>query len=496
MQLPYSQSYLHQATDDEQAFIGAVIRSRSVDKQKKLLSTVDDKSLVGNYAKQAYRICQELLRDGVPVDIVAASKACGHDMKLMAWIAEAPDAVLASGFGPDHAEKIKERYIRAEIAKMAHEAEVGNRPLFDVLGKLDALCDAELPRMLACEYVGPSPTQIYCCQDFLNHSFGKIEPLIGSPRDALLVPGEGLMIAGAGGAGKTAFLVDFAFRAASGLDVLKWVVGRPLKVLIVQAELPPQFFQQRLKAMLDDYSFASPAKAQQALGNIYVAHVIESIDLAEGGNACQVIGEEVVKCDADLVIIDPFLSFFSADENDNGGVRRALDQIKRVAEKHGFGLVISDHQPKYAGTSQHQQNSMRGAGAKRDWAASVLVLSPAKTPEGEHGKFVKLTVDKLRYGPVPNTDFFMRRSDTFRHDLWRGSSIEPLKVAELISDNSGNIPKAPLRNLLMTTFNISKRVSEKLMDDATEGGWVVVEDGPRGAKLHNVGPRYLAKSAA
>lgn len=354
------------------------------------------------------------------------------------------------------------------------------------LAKLKTSIDALL------DEISPKPeSSLYRLTDFLETNFGKIEPLIGSANDALLVPGEGLMLPGTGGAGKTAFLVDMAIKAAFGLNILKWQLSRPLRVRIYQAELPPQFFQQRLRGIVADYSFASKEKADMAAENIFVANVVNAFDMAEKGNAVQVIGEDASKCKPDLIFIDPFLSFYSGDENDNPTVRRDLDRLKReIAEKLGCGLIISDHQPKYAATNREQQTSIRGAGAKRDWAASVLALSEAKTPEGEHGKFIRIVVDKLRYGPKPGIDFVLKRFDSFRHELWRGCNIPMHRIAEAIADDGGNLAKNRLMELLQTNFEVPRRDAASLIQEAIETRWITVEDGPKKSKLHNVGEAY------
>ena len=75
-------------------------------------------------------------------------------------------------------------------------------------------------------------------RDYLKEDFGEIKVFVGKENDALIVPGEGSFMPGQGNVGKTPLIADFAFKMVCGFDILRWRVPEPLKVLILQAELP------------------------------------------------------------------------------------------------------------------------------------------------------------------------------------------------------------------------------------------------------------------
>ena len=58
--------------------------------------------------------------------------------------------------------------------------------------------------------------RILTLDQYLAESFPPVEPLIGTPAAALLVPGEGAFFAANGGTGKTAVVTDCAFKLALG----------------------------------------------------------------------------------------------------------------------------------------------------------------------------------------------------------------------------------------------------------------------------------------
>ncbi len=336
----------------------------------------------------------------------------------------------------------------------------------------------------------------YNLGDYLKKDFGTTEPLIGSENNALLVRGEGMFIPGRSGTGKTQFIADMAIKVAAGYDILKYRTVFPLRVLIYQAELPPQFFQKRLIALTDGYMLADPDRMAMAIENITIIHVKKPFDMYhDGGNAVDIVSMDVEDSQADLVIVDPFLSFYSGDENNNPEVRRSLDKFKvGIAEKYGCGLIITDHQTKYSNVTPGQETAMRGAGAKHDWAATVVALAVKKTPAGEHGHFLRATVDKLRYGPKPRDPFVLRRDDfTFMHSVWNGVDISGQKIAVALDDAGSGLSFSKMTNMISEKFSLSTHVARGLIKDAVDDGWIITSNGPRKAIIHDLGDKYLTQ---
>lgn len=330
--------------------------------------------------------------------------------------------------------------------------------------------------------------KIFSCRDFLAADHGSITPLIGIENDALLVPGEGLFIPGTGGVGKTLFITSMAANLACGEYFLKWPVPRPLRVLISQAELPPQFFKKRIQLLVDSYELADEKKAAMIKENIFVEEVLKPFDIAtDNGDDFKYLAETIERLQIDVLFIDPFLSYYRGNENDNNEVRRSLDRLKRhVAEKYGCGLAITDHQPKYSTSAKNPEQAavMRGAGSKRDWAATVIALSRMKTPEGQHGTFIQATVDKMRYGRVPRDPFTLRRDDyNFRHTIFKNNDIALHEVAGLLDANGGGLSTRTFNELVAESFSIGNHEARKLVKDAIEAGWIETYQGRKGLSL-------------
>jgi RecA-family ATPase len=344
--------------------------------------------------------------------------------------------------------------------------------------------------------------KIYSCREFLSIVHKNTTPLIGKEGDALLVRGECLMIPGTGGVGKTLLLDALAFNLVTGETFLKWQVQKALKVLIYQAELPAAYYQKRLQPLFDVYALGDPQKAELINENLFIAEMHrpfsisgDEADITGAGTGFSTIIPDIESLKIDVVIIDPFLSFFRGNENDNNEVRRALDNIKReVAEKYQCGLIISDHMPKYAGSEKNveQAYSMRGASAKRDWAASVVALTKMKTPDGQHGTFIQATVDKMRYGKMPKNPFSLRRDDfSFRHDLIKNNDIPLHDIARILDEAGNDKSKRDINKAVAEAFSISDHEARNLIESAVEDNWIVTSPGKNRAIIHSLGERYF-----
>jgi len=338
-------------------------------------------------------------------------------------------------------------------------------------------------------------TKVYSCREFLAIHHENTTPLIGKDGDAFSVRGEGITIVGEGGIGKTSFLNQMACHLATGENFLKWQVQKPLRVIIYQAELPPPYFQKRLRPLFEVYALADPEKARMIEENVFVVDVKAPFDISGEIGGFEPIISDIKRLKIDVVIIDPFLSFFRGNENDNGEVRRALDSIKKeIAEKLQCGLVITDHMPKYSSSTKNPEMNfaMRGASAKRDWAASVLALTKMKTPDGQHGTFITATVDKMRYGKVPKNPFSIRRDDfSFRHDLVKNNDIPLHDIARILDEAGNDLPKRKFNQAVSEAFSISDHEARKLIEDAINEKWIVTLPGERRAIIHNLGERYF-----
>jgi len=327
---------------------------------------------------------------------------------------------------------------------------------------------------------------------FLKQDYPAILPLVGTADNAFLVPGEGAFIIATGGTGKTTLATDLALKMSLGLPVLGYPVSRPLRVLFLQAELPQAYFQKQLRQQTNGYRLVYGEGIDDAVERVHIAALDQIPDLGTKAGR-DILGDAVLMAGADVVVIDPYLSFFpSVDENNNGLVRAALDALKHeVLIPLACAAIITDHQSKAAGATPGQEHHARGAGAKRDWAATSIGLKKAKTPAGEHGAFLDASVDKLRYGPTPRAPFLLKRdSFTGSFEVVDAADIPLYRVAEVLDDIDGDVTQKIFTGVLGNSLMISHQEARRLIAAAIEGQWVVVTTGRRNAQLHKTGPEF------
>jgi len=106
---------------------------------------------------------------------------------------------------------------------------------------------------------------------------------------------------------------------------------------------------------------------------------------------------------------------------------------------------------------------------------------------------LKVTVDKLRYGPKPRGPFILRRDDfTFMHSLWLGTNVEVSDIAKALYEEGGGLSFSKMRDMACNKFSISDRQARRLINDAVNDGWINTMPGKRNALIHDPGKKYLA----
>jgi len=221
-----------------------------------------------------------------------------------------------------------------------------------------------------------------------------------------LAKGEGWILAGEPGAGKSSFIMQLGFFAAAGKPLFGMDFMRPLKVFYLQTEL------QERKIKLADNSFQYAARTvwgwtdgeyEQADGNFFY-------DLHMIGNTCDKLPDYLVKVYSlfpfDLLLLDPLLTYTDDDPSLVKPMRELL--YKQVTSVMGgrkattpdgrpvkFATVIAHHMGKtrYDNGKKVDRGQYATAGSYviNAWAriqlnlskcgGNVYELSAAKNPD-------------------------------------------------------------------------------------------------------------------
>ena len=208
-------------------------------------------------------------------------------------------------------------------------------------------------------------------------------PIIG---DDILDQGGLLLAEGATEIGKSYFLLQLAMSLATGEPFLgRWSVDRPLRVLLLQAEIGKRRFQQRVAKLWPNFirgSFSS---------NLMVMSPY-SLKLDDEGNLRK-LEAIIVGANVEVVIFDPLRPFHQGDENSSQDMETIFTAFREFQVKHDMAVVYAHHErkPDQFNKKGHGLYESRGSGVITDRPDTVFRLSATSDRSR-----VTLTVEKLR----------------------------------------------------------------------------------------------------
>jgi len=237
--------------------------------------------------------------------------------------------------------------------------------------------------------------------------------------------------------------------------------------LSIQAELSPEAWQERIRAMLanDPEPLPTGRLFLRTIRGLY-------INRPEGLERIHRLLDET---GADCLRLDPLARYMVGNENSNGddgmgGVVRAVDTILA----RGVAVVLVHHQGKPS-KDDPKSGGMTLRGGSALFAAADSIITAERD-----GDAVSLTFE-LRHGKAPDP---MRV--TLSDDLWfvpAGADPELLKVAHPTA--STPLPYKALVAAVGHDLGLSERTSRRRIADAIKAG--LLEKDPDG--LYRVGPR-------
>ncbi len=199
--------------------------------------------------------------------------------------------------------------------------------------------------------------------------------------------------------------------------------------------------------------------------------------------------------DVGLLILDPWATFYSGDENSNDQVESALGQLRALALRHGVAIVIVHHLSK-ATDARDPEDLWRGASRLADWASTRVTLLPHFTERS--GLEAGLTaVEARRYVDVR----FLRRyeptepfSAVLGYDGWwcRWEPAEghrpvgrltPADVAAACKRSGGSWASTTEAR---SALGIGREAAAKALRQAVDAGVIVEAPGRNGAKAYRL----------
>lgn len=330
--------------------------------------------------------------------------------------------------------------------------------------------------------------------------------------DGLMRAGELMVIAGPRGVSKSRLVFNLAARLATGdgafMDTLP--ICRQARTLILQGELDPWASVQRWQAILgaDRPDGIAEVFAPVRLRVREVRRTIPGLDgtLTETfheGELDERIEEAIAEHGFDVLVFDPWATYFAGNENSNDEAEAGLSQLRALALKYGTAIVIIHHLGK-ANDVRDPEDLWRGASRLADWASTRVTMLPhySATAAADAGltkqqarQFVDLHFLR-RHEPLD--DFSVRVDESGVFTVWdppaessgtfRGH-ITPDDVGRAAVTSGGFRSIADAARQL----GITDRTARHVLDQAVVAG-VLVEDGsPFGpSKAYRLSDLYAA----
>lgn len=274
-------------------------------------------------------------------------------------------------------------------------------------------------------------------------------------------------LAATSGTGKTILAENLSYSIANEIPLFgRFDVSRG-KVLYVDAESTPELARGRIRKIRSGLNVAHAG----------VSFILpdKRLDLSKqrsNEELCRLIDREK----ASLCILDSFLCFASLrNENDNTEVRNWLEEyISPIPKATGASVLILDHAAK-ASAERVKAGigiTIRGAGAKQDWADVVLTFEERKNEL----KFLRtLRFLKTRFcSPVPAMILEMDANLVFKPS--GEEEICPIfTVRQMVEENPG-IAAGALYKMLQSATGAAVRTTMRSTARATDLGMVRREE--------------------
>ncbi len=200
-----------------------------------------------------------------------------------------------------------------------------------------------------------------------------------------LIRGEISLTLAPGGVGKTSLAVAEAASLVSGRQLLHDDPGHPLRVWLWNGEEPEDELMRRLAAAGLHYNL----KADDFGDRLFIdtGHALPLVLAEQGRDGVRVsvpmidrLVDALRARSVDVMLIDPFVSTHSVNENDNSAIQRAASAWKEVAHRANVAIGLAHHTRKLAGREATAEDS-RGGDALVSKARDARALNPMSTED-------------------------------------------------------------------------------------------------------------------
>jgi replicative DNA helicase len=448
----------------EQSVLGALlVRPEMVHQVAEILTPQD-------YYRQAhgliFRAMLELHGQGEPVDLVTVTqklKAKGQLEKTggPVFLAGLSEQVGFASNALSYAKTVKDlalkRQLKSKLQNLITETEKPDSTvdfLFD-------LTDSQLQDLIAGRNNGNQSTHYFIsANDLITRELSPPPEIIG---EGIMPQGSGVFLTGDSGIGKSLLTLELAVKLSRGVELWGLPVKRAVKVLIVQAENPDHSMQFRLKRIMSGLSISQAPR-------LFFTPSDLRLNLSQPKDR-NILIDLISRTEAELVILDPLISYHATPENDNSQMRSFLDSLTDISRSSRAAWLLVHHH----GRPQDGESRYRGASAIKDWADSFLTLTHKTSRERT---LLELAFVKIRHG-AGRPPLILERDQNFIHFPSQEDGLCPpslvMTALERLGKQCAGI--TPLVREIMNMTACSERTAYNGINAAIGRGVTVHEQG-------------------
>ena len=280
----------------------------------------------------------------------------------------------------------------------------------------------------------------------------------------LLSRGDKMLIGADAKAGKSTLLTTLIRQFLIGGNFLGFPIKKPLKVLLMQAELRESRLKERIivKFKTIDEQFLEQSFAWNTRGLIML------------DTHFNLIKDHLAKIKPDVTIVDPFINFHTAAENDPVEISRIFRKLDNLKEEFNMALILSQH---FRKASKEYSDSLldmiRGSSAFRAWPDTIIAIE-GRTQSG----YRRLEFD-IRNSDTPLKRMIKYNTETkefdwhdpislvydlVKIDMSNGTEVTTNQFVELIIKKCGHIvgkkrqSAFEIKDLLISSQMIHSRI--------------------------------------
>ena len=209
---------------------------------------------------------------------------------------------------------------------------------------------------------------------------------------------------------KSWWTLEMALAVATGKKFLGKYQTHQARVLLVQQESSWAAFQRRVQAVSQRYGNSNELF-------ILSNHALDLVDDAQA----EKLEEEIRRVRPDLVVLDPFASFYSGDENSAKEVGAIVRLLRGWRDTYGTGICVVHHANKSGSENIRGGEKLRGTSALYGSSEATIYLT-RKEDEDMTASRVKIEL-KESEAPYP-FEITLDRETTLLHVVTSGETLK------------------------------------------------------------------------